>query len=132
MPPVPLRSLQARAHELASPLAQRAMLARTVVPSFEEVLARHGRAPLEARTIEVLQVNVGRLCNQTCAHCHVDAGPDRREVMSRETAEQVVELLRRHPIPTLALTGGAPELNPQFRFLVEEGAALGRRVIDRC
>ena len=132
MPPVPLRSLQARGHELASPLAQRATLARTGVPSFEEVLARHGRAPLEAHAIEVLQVSVGRLCNQTCAHCHVDAGPDRREVMSRETAEQVVELLRRHPeIPTLDLTGGAPELNPQFRFLVTGAFALGRRVIDR-
>jgi len=131
--PVPLRSLQARGHELASPLAQRAALARSGAPSFEEVLARHGRAPLEAHAIEVLQVNVGKLCNQTCAHCHVDAGPDRREVMSRETAEQVVELLRRHPeIPTLDLTGGAPELNPQFRFLVTEAFALGRRVIDRC
>jgi radical SAM/Cys-rich protein len=133
MPPVPLRSLQARGHDLASPAAQRAALARSGAPSFEEVLARHGRAPLEAHAIEVLQVNVGKLCNQTCAHCHVDAGPDRREVMSRETAEHVVELLRRHPeIPTLDLTGGAPELNPQFRFLVTEAFALGRRVIDRC
>ncbi|HSD67478.1 MAG TPA: arsenosugar biosynthesis radical SAM (seleno)protein ArsS [Vicinamibacteria bacterium] len=133
MPPVPLRSLQARGHDLASPLAQRAALARSGAPSFEEVLARHGRAPLEAHAIEVLQVNVGRLCNQTWAHCHVDAGPDRREVMSRETAEQVLELLRRHPeIPTLDLTGGAPELNPQFRFLVTEAFRLGRRVIDRC
>jgi len=133
MPTVPLRSLQARGHELASPLAQRAALARTGVPAFAEVLARHGRAPLEARAIEVLQVNVGKLCNQACAHCHVDAGPDRREVMSRETAEQVVELLRRHPeIPTVDVTGGAPELNPQFRFLVSEAFGLGRRVIDRC
>jgi radical SAM/Cys-rich protein len=63
----------------------------------------------------------------------VDAGPDRREVMSRDTAGQVIELLRRHPeIPTVDLTGGAPELNPQFRFLVTEAFALGRRVIDRC
>ncbi len=63
----------------------------------------------------------------------MDAGPDRREVMSRETAEQVIELLRRHPeIPTLDLTGGAPELNPQFRFLVSEASALGHRVVDRC
>ncbi len=133
MPPVPLRSLRDRGHELASPLAQRELLARTGVPSFAEVLARHGRAPLEARAVEVLQVNVGKLCNQTCAHCHVDAGPDRREVMTRETAGQVVELLRRHPeIATLDVTGGAPELNPQFRFLVGEAFALGRRVIDRC
>ena len=130
---LPVLSLQSRGHELAAPPAQLAALARSGAPAFEEVLARHGRAPLEAHAIEVLQVNVGKLCNQTCAHCHVDAGPDRREVMSRETAEQVVELLRRHPeIPALDLTGGAPELNPQFRYLVAEGAALGRRVIDRC
>jgi len=87
---------------------------------------------LETARIEVLQVNVGKLCNQTCAHCHVDAGPDRREAMSSETAEKVVEILRRHDIATLDITGGAPELNPQFRFLVDEAAKLGRRVIDRC
>jgi len=87
---------------------------------------------LETLPIEVLQVNVGKLCNQTCAHCHVDAGPDRREAMSPATAGKVIELLRRHDIGTLDITGGAPELNPQFRFLVDEGAKLGRRVIDRC
>ena len=129
---IPLPSLQSRAHPLAVPAAQLTALAATGVPHFDDVLARHGREPLEARAIEVLQVNVGKLCNQTCAHCHVDAGPDRREVMSAETAAHVVELLRRHPIPALDLTGGAPELNPQFRFLVREAAALGRRVIDRC
>jgi len=129
---IPLPSLQSRAHPLAVPAAQLTALAATGVPHFDDVLARHGREPLEARAIEVLQVNVGKLCNQTCAHCHVDAGPDRREVMSAETAAHVVELLRRHPIPVLDITGGAPELNPQFRFLVREAAALGRRVIDRC
>jgi radical SAM/Cys-rich protein len=130
---LPVVSLRARGHELASPATQLAALERSGAPAFGEVLARHGRPPLEAHAVEVLQVNVGKLCNQTCAHCHVDAGPDRREVMSHETAEQVVELLRRHPgIPTLDLTGGAPELNPEFRFLVREGAGLGRRVIDRC
>ena len=86
---LPVLSLQGRAHELASAPAQLARLARTGIPHFDELLTRHGRAPLEARAIEVLQVNVGKLCNQTCAHCHVDAGPDRREVMTRETAEQV-------------------------------------------
>jgi radical SAM/Cys-rich protein len=128
----PLPTLQSRAHELSVPAAQLRHLAATGIPHFDDVLARHGRDPLEARAIEVLQVNVGKLCNQTCAHCHVDAGPDRREVMSGETAAQVVELLRRHPIPTLDVTGGAPELNPQFRRLVREASALGRRVIDRC
>jgi radical SAM/Cys-rich protein len=129
---IPLPTLLSRAHPLSVPEAQLVHLEATGVPRFDEVLLRHGREPLQARAIEVLQVNVGKLCNQTCAHCHVDAGPDRREVMSGETAAQVVELLRRHPIPSLDLTGGAPELNPQFRFLVREAAALGRRVIDRC
>ena len=129
---IPLPTLQSRAHPLAVPQTQLGALAATGVPHFDDVLARHGRAPLEARAIEVLQVNVGKLCNQTCSHCHVDAGPDRREVMSRETAGQVIELLRRHEIPTLDITGGAPELNPQFRYLASEASALGRRVIDRC
>jgi radical SAM/Cys-rich protein len=91
-----------------------------------------GAGPLVADEIQVLQVNVGKLCNQICDHCHVDAGPDRTEMMSAETAGQVIELLRRHPIPVLDLTGGAPELNPQFRRLVQEARALGRRVLDRC
>jgi radical SAM/Cys-rich protein len=125
-------SLLSIRHPLADAGAQLVTLARTNAPSFDEVLTERGLPPLETLRIEVLQVNVGKLCNQTCAHCHVDAGPDRREAMSRETARRVVELLERHEIPTLDITGGAPELNPQFRFLVEEATRLGRRVIDRC
>jgi radical SAM/Cys-rich protein len=83
-------------------------------------------------TVDILQVNLGKLCNQVCTHCHVDAGPDRTENMTAETAGQVLELLNRHPIPTLDLTGGAPELNPNFRMLVREARALGRNVLDRC
>ncbi|HEX4824547.1 MAG TPA: arsenosugar biosynthesis radical SAM (seleno)protein ArsS [Candidatus Polarisedimenticolaceae bacterium] len=125
-------SLLSVRHPLASPTEQLRTLARTGAPAFDAVLESRGVAPLETRAIEVLQVNVGKLCNQTCGHCHVDAGPDRRESMTHETAEQVVELLTRHPIPTLDITGGAPELSPEFRFLVEAGRRLGRRVIDRC
>ncbi len=120
-------------HLLVSPERQMERLDRTGVPAFEQVLSDHDIGRLEAtERIEVLQVNVGKLCNQTCAHCHVDAGPDRREIMSRETAEQVIELLRRHPIPTLDITGGAPELNPNFRWMVGEARRLDRHVIDRC
>ena len=125
-------SLLSIRHPLASPAEQLRTLADTGAPEFDSVLAGRGLPLLDTTEVEVLQVNVGRLCNQTCAHCHVDAGPDRREAMSHDTAEQVVELLRRHPIPTLDITGGAPELNPEFRFLVEAGRRLGRRVIDRC
>lgn len=124
--------LPRRAAPIPSPERQLAHLAQTGVPPFDDVLARHGSGPLEARAVEVLQVNVGFLCNQTCGHCHVDAGPARTETMSRETAELCVEALRRLPGATLDLTGGAPELAPVFRDLVERARALGRRVIDRC
>ncbi len=125
-------SLASRAHPLASTERQLAVLAATGVPEFHEVVRAAGLPALETAQIAVLQVNVGKLCNQACAHCHVDAGPDRREAMTRETAEKVIALLARHDIPTLDITGGAPELNPQFRWLVREARALGRHVMDRC
>jgi radical SAM/Cys-rich protein len=98
---------------------------------FEDSLAASGLYPLRALGIEVLQVNVGKLCNMTCAHCHVDAGPDRREIMTRETAEACIAALAKTDIPTLDLTGGAPEMVPSFRWLVDEARSLGRHVIDR-
>lgn len=126
-------SLRARQSPLASAAEQRRVLATTEgVPTFDDALARVGEPPLRATGIDVLQINVGKLCNQTCGHCHVDAGPDRREVMSRETAELCMEVLAASDIPTVDITGGAPELNPQFRYLVERSHALGRQVIDRC
>jgi radical SAM/Cys-rich protein len=82
--------------------------------------------------LETLQVNLGYRCNQTCVHCHVNAGPNRREVMTRETVDQVLDFLRRSGVRILDLTGGAPELNPHFRYLVREARALGGRIIDRC
>lgn len=118
---------------LADPSEQVALLEgdrRT--PAFRQVLADHGAPALLASGIRVLQVNVGKVCNQTCSHCHVDAGPDRRESMSSEVAEACLQLLQRGQIPTLDITGGAPEMNPQFRRLVTGARALGCRVIDRC
>ncbi len=100
--------------------------------SFERHLERAGLAPLRATGIEVLQLNVGKLCNQTCGHCHVDAGPTRKESMSRETAELALRVLAASSIPTVDITGGAPELNENFEHLVAESRRLGRRVIDRC
>jgi radical SAM/Cys-rich protein len=100
--------------------------------AFEEKLVQIGQWPLKAAGIETLQVNVGKLCNQTCRHCHVDAGPTRTEIMTRETAELVIAALRRYDIKTVDITGGAPELNPHFDYLVTEARALGRHVIDRC
>ncbi len=100
--------------------------------AFEAKLTEAGQSPLRAASIDTLQVNVGKLCNQTCRHCHVDAGPTRKEIMTRETAEMVVGVLKNHAIPNVDITGGAPELNPNFEFLVTEARALGRHVIDRC
>jgi radical SAM/Cys-rich protein len=99
---------------------------------FDESLDAAGLFPLAATGIEIFQINVGKLCNQTCHHCHVDAGPDRSEVMTSETGRLCIEALARTNIPTVDITGGAPELNPNFRFLVTESKRLGRHVIDRC
>ena len=102
-------------------------------PSFEATLARHGLAPLRRDRVSTLQVNVGKLCNQACHHCHVDAGPKRTEIMTRSTAERVIQLLTASAdVETVDITGGAPELNPSFRYLVEGACQLGKRVIDRC
>ena len=82
--------------------------------------------------VEVLQLNIGKKCNQTCAHCHVNAGPARRELMTRQTMERILDWLAPTEVPVVDITGGAPELNPDFRFLVEATRAQDRRVMDRC
>ena len=90
---------------------------------------------LQRRTLHTLQVNVGKLCNQTCRHCHVEAGPRRREIMTRETAVRIVELMDAkgaENLETVDITGGAPELNPHFRYLASQARARDLRVIDRC
>jgi radical SAM/Cys-rich protein len=130
-------TLLRRGSPLADPAQQLARLDALALAgesggNFERALAAAGRAPLRAAGIEVLQVNVGKVCNQTCAHCHVDAGPERNERMSRATAERVLEVLAASDIPTLDITGGAPELSEVFEPLVRGARALGRRVLDRC
>lgn len=128
-----MQSLRSRGLPLASAGVQVETLRRlSTLPTFEATLAQRGLAPLRRGKPSVLQLNVGKLCNQTCAHCHVDAGPDRREVMTRETMEDCLRALAATDIPAVDLTGGAPELNPNFRWLVEQVRALGRHVIDRC
>jgi radical SAM/Cys-rich protein len=111
----------------------RAALARLpLAREFPDAAASAGHWPLTAAGIRVLQINVGKLCNQSCRHCHVDAGPDRREVMTRDTMALCVKALAESDIPTVDITGGAPELNPDFRWLVQQARALGRHVMDRC
>ncbi len=96
--------------------------------SFEEKL---GGEKLFARTIDTLQVNVGKLCNQACKHCHVDASPKRTEIMPREVVDACLEVLKKYKIPTLDITGGAPELNPNFRYFVAEAKKTGAKVMIR-
>jgi radical SAM/Cys-rich protein len=101
--------------------------------SFERKLKSTGLAPLARDSVSTVQVNVGKVCNQACLHCHVEAGPLRTESMTSETAARVIELVVASPdVRTIDITGGAPELNPNFRWLVEQSRAAGRHVIDRC
>jgi radical SAM/Cys-rich protein len=104
----------------------------TAVPPFARTLTDHRLPPLRADGVRVLQINVGKLCNQTCTHCHVDAGPERREIMTRETFEACLRVIDSTGIDTVDLTGGAPEMNPHFGWFVTEVRRLGRHVIDRC
>lgn len=99
---------------------------------FERALLRHGATPLERTDITILQINVGKLCNQTCRHCHVEAGPKRTEIMPRDIVERLIALAADAQIETVDITGGAPEMNPHFRQLVEGVGALGKEVIVRC
>jgi radical SAM/Cys-rich protein len=129
------RSLRARGSPLAPPVAQLRLLETLPLPagSFRGALAACGWADLPPAALEIFQINVGRLCNMTCRHCHVDAGPDRvAENMDRETIDLCLAALDRTAAHTVDVTGGAPELNPHFRYLVEQAVARGKHVIDRC
>ena len=126
-------TLARRAHPLAGAQAQIDRLA-ALGPSvdFAAALAGAGLWPLHARELDTLQINLGKQCNQVCAHCHVDAGPDRTEVMSDAVLEACLTLLVEGNFRTLDITGGAPELHPRFRELVVRGAEAGKRVMHRC
>ncbi|HYI87179.1 MAG TPA: arsenosugar biosynthesis radical SAM (seleno)protein ArsS [Burkholderiales bacterium] len=118
-------TLVSRRSPLASGAQQLQVLQRLEVADFSEKISPAG--------VEIFQINLGKLCNMTCRHCHVDAGPDRTaEVMSRETVDLCLAALDRTAATTVDITGGAPELNPHFRYLVDECVARGKRVIDRC
>ena len=125
-----IKSLSARNNEFADPKKQLEFLSNGIfaegkLPLFEEKISESGDFPLKLQALEILQLNLGYMCNQTCAHCHVDAGPDRREVMTRDTMEKCLEVIKNSEVHTLDLTGGAPEMNPNFRWLVEEASKMG-------
>jgi radical SAM/Cys-rich protein len=125
-----IKSLHARHHELANQERQLQILDNSifkqgVLPTFKNKLESLGLYPLTSSKLEIFQVNVGYMCNQTCKHCHVDAGPDRKEIMTRETMQLCLEVLEKSKIHTLDITGGAPEMNPDFRWFVSEAHARG-------
>lgn len=130
----PKTSLQHRGEKFADAAEQLVALApQNDSQHFQASLTKAGIAQLKADEIEILQVNLGKLCNMTCDHCHVDAGPDRREIMQRPEIDACIQTLRDNPeIKTLDLTGGAPEMNPHFCELVTSARELDRHVIDRC
>jgi radical SAM/Cys-rich protein len=125
-------TLVKQGHRLSKTETQRQILEDLPLRTFAEAAASADHRPLKAQDVEVLQINVGKRCNQTCQHCHVDAGPDRKEVMTREVIDACLNFLTKTAIPTLDITGGAPEMHPNFREIVERGSALGRHVMDRC
>lgn len=128
-----LPTLHKRHSPLASASAQRALLAGLpLARSFEQALETAELAPLRPNGIDILQINLGKRCNQTCRHCHVDAGPDRTEMMPRDVIEAVFSFVATAGVTTLDITGGAPELHPHFREIIERASAAGLHVTHRC
>jgi radical SAM/Cys-rich protein len=128
-----LPTLRKRGAALASGLVQQSMLSRVPLErTFEQELDASDLYPLVSRSIDVLQLNIGRKCNQTCRHCHVDAGPDRTEMMPDRVLDRCLEIIESEDIGTVDITGGAPELHPRWRELVVRSRAAGKHVVDRC
>ncbi len=133
-----MKSLKAQGHFLADTSHQVEVLEHgnkeseyRLIP-FQQKMEGIGMYPLRPTAIEIFQVNVGKMCNQVCRHCHVDAGPDRKEIMTRETMQLCLDVLQHSSIKTVDLTGGAPEMNPDFRWFVEEIKKRGKHIIVRC
>jgi radical SAM/Cys-rich protein len=132
-----LKSLKSQQHPLADVNAQLEILEHgltgnfSLVP-FQQKLEETNLFPLRPANIGIFQVNVGKMCNQACAHCHVDAGPDRKEIMNKETMQQCLTVIKNNPsLTTVDVTGGAPEMNPDFRWFIEEIKKVANHVIVR-
>ena len=119
------KSLKARQNALSNTQRQLDILSNGLfqdgtLPTFEEKIKAHQLEDIRPKELQILQINLGYMCNQVCAHCHVDAGPDRKEMMLDQTLEDCLSVMRNNPIKTLDLTGGAPEMHPKFRWFVEQ------------
>lgn len=130
-------SLKQRQNPLAEPQVQLQQLnefssAIQALPKFNAKLKDANQFPLKPTRLEIFQVNLGKMCNQTCKHCHVDAGPDRKEIMPREVMDQVIQAIQHSRAHTVDITGGAPEMHPHFREFVETISGFGKKIIVRC
>jgi radical SAM/Cys-rich protein len=124
------KSLKKRENELANAKRQLKILSQGIfengeLPMFNAQLEAVNKSVLKSKALEILQINVGYMCNQVCAHCHVDAGPDRKEIMTRKTMQQCLDVIKKTGAHTLDLTGGAPEMNPNFKWFVVEATKIG-------
>ena len=124
------KSLKKQNKELANAQRQLEILSNGIfsdqeLPTFAKKIGETGQFPLRPKKLEILQINLGYMCNQVCEHCHVDAGPDRKEIMIKETMLQCLEVIKNTNATTLDLTGGAPEMNPNFRWFVNEASKAG-------
>ena len=124
------KSLKKQNKELADAQRQLEILSNGIfsdkeLPTFAKKIEETGQFPLRPKKLEILQINLGYMCNQVCEHCHVDAGPDRKEIMTKKTMLQCLEVIKNTNATTLDLTGGAPEMNPNFRWFVDEASKAG-------
>ncbi len=127
-----MKTLNAQKHLYSSTNAQIEVLEGADIFSFDARIEPIGFHPLLPTNVDILQVNMGKMCNQTCAHCHVDAGPDRKEIMTKETLQLCLDAVEKGNIKVADLTGGAPEMNPHFRWFVEELSNRNVNVMVRC
>jgi radical SAM/Cys-rich protein len=135
----PVKSLKAQKSQLGESAFQLKVLndkelLGNDLPLFQDKLKEINLYPLKPTKLEIFQINVGKMCNQVCKHCHVDAGPDRKEIMTRETMQQCVDIIAKYKFKTLDLTGGAPEMNNNFRWFIEEIRKVDAdiNIIVRC
>ena len=127
---ISLQSLKKRQSPLAQTERQLKILDQGIfsdgeAPKFNQKIQDTLGSPLKTKQLDILQINLGYMCNQVCAHCHVDAGPDRKEIMTRKTMEQCLKVMQTSGVKTIDLTGGAPEMNPNFRWFVSQAKKLG-------
>lgn len=127
-----MKTLQAEGNNLSEVDNQLRLIEEANITPFADKLDEIGLFPLKTKALDTLQINLGKMCNQVCEHCHVDAGPDRKEIMSQEIMLECLKMVQNSGVKIVDLTGGAPEMNPNFRFFVKELFKLKVKIIVRC